>query len=74
MSKAKQSNTCAICLEDIRTDIKATLDSCSHTYCFDCIKTWVTDCENTCPLCKKRISEIKQGLLVVEVQEKRIQA
>jgi hypothetical protein len=72
MSRAKQINTCAICLEDITPDIKATLNSCSHTYCFDCIKTWVTDCENTCPLCKKNISEIKYGLLVVDVPEKRL--
>jgi hypothetical protein len=56
MSKAKQSTACAICLEDIKPEIKATIDSCSHTYCFDCIQTWVTDGENSCPQCKKNIS------------------
>ena len=72
MSKAKQMSTCAICLEDIKLEIKATLNSCCHTYCFDCIKTWVTDCENTCPQCKKEITEIAQGLLVVQVEKQRL--
>ncbi len=37
----------------------ASLDNCSHQFCFECIKHWGTSCANTCPLCKKRFNVIK---------------
>ncbi len=46
MSKDRKDFVCAICLDEIKADDKATLDSCIHSYCFNCIKSWVIDCEN----------------------------
>jgi len=38
---------------------QATLESCVHTFCFECIKQWATSAENSCPLCKKLFNQIK---------------
>ena len=57
LSEEKKMATCAICINDITELNEATLDSCQHKYCFVCISKWVTEVENTCPLCK---SEVKQ--------------
>lgn len=38
---------------------QATLESCVHTFCFECIKQWATTAENTCPLCKQKFNSIK---------------
>ena len=72
MTKAKQSCTCAICLDEIKPEDKGILDSCDHFFCFECIKTWVTDCENSCPLCKKPIKSISSGQQVFQVPEKKL--
>ena len=29
------------------------LDCCDHLFCHSCILKWVTECSNTCPLCKR---------------------
>ena len=70
MSKDRKDSVCAICLDKIKPEDKATLDSCSHAYCFNCIKSWVIDCENSCPQCKKPINQIKKGLEVLKVPKK----
>ena len=49
--------SCNICTE-ILTEGKAVLD-CDHFFCLECIKKWA-EIENTCPLCKKRFSCIKE--------------
>ncbi len=67
MSGKDQLQTCAICLDQVTLANQATTDSCTHVYCFECIQQWVTTCSNTCPQCKKVISEIKQGLTVFDV-------
>ena len=57
-SKAGESaNMCAICQCEMESASKATLNSCIHSYCFDCIKQWASK-ENKCPLCKKRFNII----------------
>jgi len=35
----------------------AKLNSCTHVFCFDCIKEW-SIVTNECPYCKQRFSEI----------------
>jgi hypothetical protein len=49
--------SCNICTESL-TEGKAVLD-CDHFFCLECIKKWA-EIENTCPLCKKRFSCIKE--------------
>lgn len=46
---------CAICLSNI--DGKCKLDSCSHEFCFKCIKKWAKK-NNTCPMCRAKIGKI----------------
>lgn len=60
MSKEKQITTCAICLGETSVEDKTSLDGCAHLYCYDCIKTWTKDCENSCPQCKAKIKQIKR--------------
>jgi len=40
---------CAICLGEI--ECRTELDSCTHSFCQDCIKTW-SKSRRLCPLCK----------------------
>lgn len=48
---------CSICLDiPLKTDM-ASINGCSHTFCFQCIEKWA-DRENTCPLCKLRFTKI----------------
>jgi len=43
---------CVICYEIITPSNKAVIRSCSHEFCFDCIKNW-TQTNLSCPLCKR---------------------
>ncbi|CAD8098890.1 unnamed protein product [Paramecium primaurelia] len=52
-SKAQQ---CGICYNAIEN--QGILDSCSHSFCSDCIKKW-SNIENTCPLCKQKFTQIE---------------
>jgi hypothetical protein len=47
-----ESFCCPICLNDIQNiDNAATLISCQHVFCFECIEPWLKS-KNPCPLCK----------------------
>ena len=48
-------NECIICMENMKEE--ATLDTCRHVFCYDCIVKW-SKTENTCPLCKARFHKI----------------
>lgn len=48
---------CAVCLNNKQNDIIARIDSCSHTFCFDCILQW-SKVRSICPLCKQPFSVI----------------
>ena len=58
MSSVKQKETCVICMEEIIAKDQTKIDSCEHTYCRECIQTWVRDSENCCPCCKKVITQL----------------
>jgi len=58
MSKEKQEKICSICFSEMEPDSIASLESCPHQFCFECIKQWGSNCANTCPLCKKRFNSI----------------
>ena len=57
-SETEQQVTCAMCLEAITDSTKTTLDSCSHTYCFDCISRWVQEVESICPQCLRPVAQL----------------
>lgn len=45
-------------MEEPKPEQIATLDGCSHIYCFGCIEQWVQSSESKCPQCKALISKI----------------
>ena len=49
MSKEKAQKTCAICLDIVQEANLTRLDGCVHIYCFDCIESWTSQTENSCP-------------------------
>ena len=52
------TETCVICMEDIKDETAARIDGCNHKFCFQCIDTWGTNNENACPLCKTKFNKI----------------
>lgn len=55
--------TCSICLETLKvSNSPATLNNCSHQFCFVCIQTW-SRTSNTCPTCKAEFNEITRRKL-----------
>ena len=56
-SDSDDDNACSICLGQPAD--AAVLDSCAHSFCFLCIFRWCTDICNNCPLCKRRVTQIK---------------
>ena len=53
-----RASICNICLSEI--SIQGDINSCSHEFCFSCIERW-SKTQNTCPLCIKRFTKIKQS-------------
>lgn len=52
--------TCPICLDNPPSPTQtATLNGCTHKFCFDCIDRWANT-ENRCPCCKARFREIRR--------------
>ena len=49
-------DTCPICQEEMWWYERKTAIDCSHTYHTSCISAWAMR-ENTCPVCRKRISK-----------------
>jgi hypothetical protein len=52
--KTANSNkyNCPICLENKNT---GKILPCKHIFCDKCIKSWLTEKSNTCPLCRKNV-------------------
>ena len=44
---------CPICYNSYETTIK--INKCEHQFCEDCIKKWLKEHENTCPICRTNI-------------------
>ena len=63
LSKKKEVETCSICLDDIDHKNESTLDKCNHKFCFECIKSWATKTENSCPNCKKKFTKISYNTI-----------
>lgn len=43
---------CVICMENKKCNVKL---KCSHIFCKVCIKKWLTENSNTCPICRTDI-------------------
>ena len=55
--ECSDAGSCCICMGDPEEGENASIDSCDHALCFECIEKW-SERENTCPLCKVRFSRI----------------
>ncbi len=53
--KKIEQPSCSICLYEVKE--RATIDSCDHVHCYQCISTWAKQ-SNTCPACRKRFKKI----------------
>lgn len=55
--ESEEDGQCCICLEEPSTLELASINGCTHNFCFTCIEKW-SERENTCPLCKTRFTKI----------------
>lgn len=55
MTHAESLEKCPICMSEFV--VEANTNSCSHTFCFECIEIWARN-TNTCPLCKIEFNRI----------------
>ena len=53
LEKCKDISNCSICFENMNDNIKL---NCNHIYCENCIKKWLTEKSNTCPICRTEIN------------------
>jgi len=75
-----QDLQCGICFE--KPTLQGTINSCKHTFCFECIEIW-SKTANTCPFCKERFTSIvkldpanprkRQKKVKVQHQDQRVQ-
>ena len=49
---------CSICLEPIKN--KYTLKNCNHSFCKNCITTWLTQA-NSCPYCRTEVTNYEKA-------------
>lgn len=62
---------CSICLDDeIKEEQQASLDQCSHRYCYSCILKW-SQSSSSCPLCNGSFALITTKFLKIKVATKR---
>ena len=56
--KHKLHNECQICQLEYEPDSEVIiLPKCNHYFHTDCIKKWLLEYDNTCPLCREKYSE-----------------
>lgn len=48
---------CYICLEEYKNTDELCILPCHHCYHTECIKKWLTEKNNKCPVCKKEVAE-----------------
>ena len=61
---------CPICLEEIVAADIATIDSCDHVFCRDCVTQW-SETHNICPLCRTRFNTIESSGVRQRVPDRR---
>ena len=62
---SKHDDECSICYASTVREMRAEgqqgrLDCCGHAFCFGCIKKWASEVTNSCPLCKRSISQLER--------------
>lgn len=54
----KERDSCSICTDEFENNsIITKLPTCTHFFHKGCIKRWLTECKNKCPLCNTKVSE-----------------
>ena len=51
---SNSTDSCPICLEHYQN--KTVLESCYHSFCFDCILKWSKTSSSSCPMCKSPLT------------------
>jgi len=51
------NDSCAICLEDFQERTKLKLLACGHGYHSKCIAPWIAERSDTCPVCRKTVTD-----------------
>jgi len=51
----KEKEHCSICLDTLKSPLKL---SCNHSFCKECIQTWICNTPN-CPYCRKPVDKIE---------------
>jgi hypothetical protein len=70
---------CSICLEAMRADgdrgshVKLIPD-CGHAFHWRCLRRWLIDGHDTCPLCRRKISGRQAGPVTAQQQERGLAA
>ena len=66
---SEEEETCGICLDEIPdSDIGVT--DCGHLFCYQCIKTVVTQ-KHECPYCRKNLNNNAVKLISFEIKKKK---
>jgi hypothetical protein len=52
-----EDDVCPICLDSIAPEQECVIDSCQHSFCYNCIKESAKE-SNKCPLCQRRFHSI----------------
>lgn len=64
-----EEDKCSICLENLEGNTNRKT-SCNHTFHKECIYQWINNKKNTCPLCRKKLSDCPKkcsnGLIVTQ--------
>ena len=50
---------CTVCLSEIEDEDEVYRLPCSHLFHTDCIKPWITEVSNKCPICRVEIAKGK---------------
>jgi len=53
LMKYKKKFNCPICFEEDKND--GIILSCEHVFCYNCLKHWLIEKSNSCPLCRENV-------------------
>jgi hypothetical protein len=62
MATALVGFDCGICQDATELTI-GTLNGCEHSFCFECLQTWLHLCSSTCPICKSEVTLLRKHIL-----------
>lgn len=73
-TRNKKVETCSICRDKIKEESKLHDkhdNSCGHTFCFDCIRRWISTGKRSCPLCRKQFESVKTDAKSITILNRR---